>query len=190
MRVLFLGVAASPLVDFLKSFGEEVLVTQEKITVEALLKNEIDFIVSCGYRHIVKPPVIQKYTGRIVNLHISYLPWNRGADPNLWSFIEKTPKGVTIHLMDEGVDTGAILFQKEVEFGPGETLKTSYDKLKKEIEELFKSHWHKIRSGSCPARRQEGVGSVHTVAQGKEIFTKLPEGYDTRVDGLDFKAKA
>ena len=44
---------------------------------------------------------------------MSYLPWNRGADPNFWSILEDTPKGVTIHIMDESIDTGDILYQKD-----------------------------------------------------------------------------
>ena len=52
---------------------------------------------------------------RAINLHISYLPWNRGADPNLWSAVGM-PKGVTIHYINDGFDTGDILFQKAILF--------------------------------------------------------------------------
>jgi len=40
------------------------------------------------------------------------------ADPNVWSFIEKTPKGVSIHYLDAGIDTGDIIAQKLVETNP------------------------------------------------------------------------
>lgn len=46
-----------------------------------------------------------------MNLHISYLPWNKGADPNFWSCIDGTPAGVTLHHIDAGVDTGDIIAQ-------------------------------------------------------------------------------
>ncbi|MCL0081308.1 hypothetical protein M1N64_03665 [Peptococcaceae bacterium] len=49
---------------------------------------------------------MDKFQGRAINLHISFLPWNRGADPNFWSFIENAPVGVSIHYLDEGIDTG------------------------------------------------------------------------------------
>ena len=52
-----------------------------------------------------------------------------GQDPNLWSFIEDTPKGVTIHEIDEGIDTGDIIFQKEIVLNSNETLASSYEKL-------------------------------------------------------------
>ena len=65
-------------------------------------------------------------------MHISYLPYNRGFYLNFWSFIDNTKKGVTIHYIDEGIDTGDIIFQKEV-FSNEKT----YNKLKQEIEDFF-----------------------------------------------------
>ena len=45
---------------------------------------------------------------------MSFLPYNRGSHPNFWSFIDDTPKGITIHEIDEGADTGNIVFQKKI----------------------------------------------------------------------------
>ena len=72
-----------------------------------------DLIVSFGYRHILRSDFINKCGCPIANLHISYLPFNRGAHPNFWSFYDDTPSGVSIYLIDEGIDTGPILFQKK-----------------------------------------------------------------------------
>ena len=44
------------------------------------------------------------------------MPYNRGSHPNFWSFVENTPAGVTIHEVDEGVDTGKIINQKQIVF--------------------------------------------------------------------------
>ena len=61
-------------------------------------------------------------------MHISLLPWNRGYHPNIWSFLEDTPKGVTIHYINEGIDTGDIIVQKEIVIDEDkETLKSSYE---------------------------------------------------------------
>ena len=60
----------------------------------------------------------------------------------MWSFLEDTPKGVTIHYIDEGIDTGDIIVQKEVFIDEDkETLKSSYEILNKEIQALFKENW-------------------------------------------------
>jgi methionyl-tRNA formyltransferase len=169
MKVLFLGSSESPLVKWLQSVGEEVVATMEPIDVGFLDEQSPDFIVSYGYRHIIKKDVLIRYTGRAINLHIAYLPWNRGADPNFWSFVEDTPKGVTIHYLDEGVDTGDIIVQKQVVFSESDTLRTSYDKLQEEIQALFRDNWASIRTGECNRKRQEGKRTSHRL-RGCPIF--------------------
>ena len=71
-------------------------------------------------------------------MRISFLPWNKGAHPNFWSFYENTPKGVSIHLIDKGIDTGPIIYQKIVKFSKNEeTFEQTYSVLKNEIEDLL-----------------------------------------------------
>lgn len=100
--------------------------------------------------------------GNIINLHISYLPWNRGSSPNIWSFIDDTPRGVTIHKIDIGLDTGDIIFQKNVSFDENkETLFSSYKKLNEEVVDLLKKHWQEIYKGNYVAVPQKGKGTYH-----------------------------
>ena len=79
---------------------------------------------------------------------MSYLPYNRGSHPNFWSFIDKTPKGVTIHEIDDKIDNGKIIFQKKFFFKINHkiTFKYTYDYLFKELEKLFKKNYKKILS--------------------------------------------
>lgn len=98
-------------------------------------------------------------------MHISYLPWNRGFSPNIWSFLEDTPKGVTIHKIDRNLDKGKILFQKRMEFDPfSETLETSYRALNEAIVELMKNHWEDILNQTYDEIVPEGKGSYHSKA--------------------------
>lgn len=99
-------------VDFLKKRG---FVDWQKNPITKKV-DAYDWIISYGYRHIIPEEIIKKTKNPIINLHISYLPFNRGSHPNYWSFKEKTPKGVTIHFIDKGIDTGPILCQKEFFF--------------------------------------------------------------------------
>ena len=152
MRVLFLGDPSNPLVGFLKSVGEDVHVTTDKINGKEQKEwlQEFDFVVSYGYRHIVRKSVIDLFPNKIINLHISFLPYNRGADPNLWSWIESTSAGVTIHKLDPGLDTGEILIQKKVNFRNSDgdlTLASTYTKLQKEICQLFQENWDRLKKG-------------------------------------------
>jgi len=132
-KILFLGYSReqTSLVDDLVSKKCEVWHTDEKIQST----DGYDLVISYGYRHILKKEIIESSKAPIVNLHNSYLPWNRGAHPNFWSFYECTPSGVSIHLIDEGVDTGAIIYQRYVNFDKEEdTFSKTYKKLTVEIE--------------------------------------------------------
>ena len=79
----------------------------------------IDFIVSNGFGPIIKEPILTNFKEKIVNIHPAYLPHGRGIYPNFWSFFEGYPKGVTIHYIDAGIDTGNILLRKVVVFESG-----------------------------------------------------------------------
>ena len=123
-----------------------------------------DFVISFGYRHILNINTIQECECPILNLHIAYLPYNRGAHPNFWSFYDKTPSGVTIHLIDEGVDTGPIIYQKHVEFEKkDDTFTKTYAVLKFEIEKLFLDNLESILSNQWFAMKQKGTGTKHFI---------------------------
>jgi len=112
-------------------------------------------------------------------LHISYLPFNRGAHPNFWSHYEGTPSGVTIHLIDEGIDTGPILFQKYISFSSEEkTFNDRYRRLKFEIEELFIENFENLLTNKWILNKQVGKGTYHK-------STDLPKdflGWDSIID--------
>ncbi|CAH1223787.1 formyltransferase family protein [Paenibacillus sp. JJ-223] len=144
-----------------------------------------DFVVSFGYRYIIPMDVINLLNKRIINLHISYLPWNKGADPNFWSIVEGTKKGVTIHYIDEGLDTGDIIAQKEVALEPSDTLRTSYTKLVYEIERLFLEKWEDIRINRISVKPQnKSEGSFHYKKDIKLYEDYLIKGWDTPIQQL------
>ncbi|PCH94094.1 MAG: formyl transferase [Bacteroidetes bacterium] len=172
MKVLFLGNIGSPLIEILKSFGEEVVSCSIKLNLIYIDEVNPDYIVSYGYPFIVKKDVIHAYRERIINLHISYLPWNRGSDPELWSLVDNTPKGVSIHYMDAGIDTGDLIVQYEVVCKPDDTLSDYYDRLHETILELFKENWSEIKTGSCQRMTQQGEGSYHKSVD-KEMIVHL-----------------
>jgi len=126
-------------------------------------KLQPDLVVSYNYIYLIQESAIRYMNGRIINLHISYLPWNRGVSPNIWSFIENTPKGVTIHQVDAGFDTGKILYQKQCFFDPAkETFTTSYQRLNQMVAELFVEKWDEICSCTYSLTEQKEEGSYHS----------------------------
>lgn len=185
MRVLVLSPYAEPIAATFARENDTVVVHEGEVDPAFLAANAIDMIVSYGYPRILKRDVVAAYEGRIVNLHISLLPWNRGADPNFWSFFDSTPKGVTIHRIDEGMDTGALLAQREMRFAADETLATSYEKLRRALEALFDETWRDIKDGRCEARSQSGAGSYHRARDKEAIMQSLPNGWETPVADVE-----
>ncbi len=181
-----MGDEKSPLLYWLKTIGESVIQTSEKITSDFVNFNNIEFLISYGYTHIIKKDILKLLPNRAINLHISYLPWNRGADPNFWSFVKGTPKGVTIHYLDEGIDTGDIIVQKHIYFNSyNETLATSYEKLHSAIQELFKQHWSEIKREACQRQKQANNGSTQRVKDKELLSNLLTEGWNTPVSILE-----
>lgn len=159
MTLLYLG-PPSNLLKYLEFFGS-VDTTTDKLNIDQVKK--YDWIISYGYRHIIKQDIIDAARNPIINLHISYLPWNRGASPNYFSWKHNTPKGVTIHKIDSGVDTGDIYIQKQIEFTGEETLAESYNKLKIEIEALFIYSFDSIIKNRILPYKQIGRGTTNYI---------------------------
>lgn len=182
MKILYLGYPENLIHLFLKTRGN-VTNTQEKLSSDIDLK-EFEWVISYGYSHIIKQEYIDQVKNPIINLHVSYLPFNKGADPNFWSWFENTPKGVTIHQIDKGIDTGGIFIQNEVKFKEDETLASSYEILRKEIENLFIESFDNIVKGIILPKNQNGDGTFHLkkdLDKYKHLFT---QGWNTPVNQI------
>lgn len=95
----------------------------EQAIGDRLEADRIDLVVLAGYMRILSPGFVGRFAGRIVNIHPSLLPAFPGAHGirDAWEAgVEET--GVTVHLVDEGVDTGPLLEQVRVPVMPGERL--------------------------------------------------------------------
>jgi len=147
-QCLFLGYKKNQtsLINFLKK-KNFIIKNYQKIPPLEIYKQS-DFVVSFGFRKIISENIIKELEKPIFNIHLSYLPFNRGAHPNFWSFIENTPSGVSIHKIDQGIDTGSIILRKKINFKINSdkfsTFKKTYNYLFLEAEKLFKKNFNKI----------------------------------------------
>jgi methionyl-tRNA formyltransferase len=163
---LFLGYKKNKtsLINFIKN-KNFVVKNYQKIPPIRILKQS-DLIISFGFQKIISERIIKKLINPIINIHISYLPYNRGAHPNFWSFIENTPSGVSIHQIDKGIDTGNILFRKKIYFNTKlhkfSTFKKTYNLLFLEAEKLFKQNFVKIYNMNYKKKLYNFKGSVVT----------------------------
>ena len=88
-----------------------------------LLARGVDLVVCAGYMHLLTAPFLERFPQRIVNVHPSLLPHFPGARAiadALAAGVATT--GVTVHLVDSGLDTGPVLRQEPVPVEPRETL--------------------------------------------------------------------
>jgi phosphoribosylglycinamide formyltransferase-1 len=100
--------------------------------------HSIDLIVLAGFLSILTGKIIEKYSGRIINLHPALLP-KFGGDGMYGERVHRavldageTESGCTVHLVDAGTDTGPILLQRTVPVLPGDTADSLAERIHKE----------------------------------------------------------
>lgn len=95
----------------------------ESFILSKLKEYQVDLIVLAGYMRFIGNVLLQAYPYRIMNLHPAYLPQFPGAHSIQDAFEAKVSyTGVTVHYVDEGVDTGEIICQEKLMIDPNWTL--------------------------------------------------------------------
>jgi folate-dependent phosphoribosylglycinamide formyltransferase PurN len=89
----------------------------------ALERRAPDLLVLLG-ADIVPPTLLAVPRVGVINAHYGLLPAFRGMNVTEWSVLSGAPVGVTVHFVDAGIDTGAILLREEIPIAPGETFAT------------------------------------------------------------------
>ncbi|MFC4410028.1 phosphoribosylglycinamide formyltransferase [Chungangia koreensis] len=121
------------------------------ITTE-LKRHEVEWIVLAGYMRLIGPTLLSEFKGQILNIHPSLLPAFPGKDAigqALSHGVKVT--GVTVHYVDEGMDTGPIIAQQAVEVIEGDRELT--EKAIHEAEHtLYKNTLNKLFSKSLAKR--------------------------------------
>ncbi len=174
---------ALELFEWLREQENETVLCSERIAAEWCAEQHFDLAVSYTYRYILTEDILAALRHNAVNLHNSFLPWNRGADPNIWSIFNETPRGVTLHYMDTGLDKGDIIAQEFVALEVDDTLKSSYDALDKAAKKLFGqafahyAHWNEMRKTPI------GKGSYHSLKDG-ELIKRMIVSYDVPASKL------
>jgi phosphoribosylglycinamide formyltransferase-1 len=91
----------------------------------------VKLVVLAGYMHLLTPAFLDRFPDAVVNVHPSLLPSFPGSRP-VEDQLEAgvTESGATVHLVDEGVDSGPILAQERVPVLPGDTPETLHERIK------------------------------------------------------------
>lgn len=158
---------------FTEDIVKESSLPKERIFEASQLRNPVylkkiaglkpDIGIAAFWGYILKRELIDIFPLGCINFHPGYLPYNRGLNPNVWPFIEGTPAGVSLHYIDNGIDTGDIIARRKVEIESIDTAGTLYDKTLLEIVKLFKEVWPDIKKNKIkPFSQKEMLHTFHT----------------------------
>jgi methionyl-tRNA formyltransferase len=125
-------------------------------------KNDIDVVFLLWWPVIIRKPSLQSVKRGFINLHPSFLPFNRGMNPYYWCLVDGTPAGVSIHWIDEQVDHGSVLFQRELDVPITETGEHLYQRAAEAMIELFALNYNRMIRLEAEAHPQSHIqGTVH-----------------------------
>ena len=173
--------------------------------VEDLKHLNPDLMITCAFGQILSQEILDIPKLGVINIHASLLPAYRGASPIQYAILngEKTT-GITIMKTDIGIDTGDILFQKEIKIGENETCGELFDRLSLLGAECIKDALPLIMSGSLkPIKQDESLASYSKMIKKEHAlidwnfsaeriinkiraFNPFPVAY-TFLNGLPFK---
>lgn len=157
--------AFSPVKEYALSQGIEVFQPvriKQPESVEALKRYEADVYVVAAFGQILSAQILGMPRLGCLNIHASLLPRYRGAAPIPWAILNGDEKtGITIMQMDEGVDTGDILMQKELPIGEDETADSLYDKLTHLGAEMIVEALVLLEEGRLTPVRQKEEDATH-----------------------------
>jgi len=182
LKILLLGPRPDSLMQMLNSDSVDVL--NNDLHPDLLASKNYDFAISFGYRNMISHECIEILKGNILNIHISLLPWNKGSDPNIWSWLENTPKGVSVHWVTDQLDAGDIALQKDVSLDKNDTLSRTYEILQTEATGLFNKLWNDIGITNAKRSQQSGIGTMHKKNDLTKHQKALILGYNTRCTEL------
>jgi methionyl-tRNA formyltransferase len=152
--------AAPPVKQLAQSLGIQV-VQPEKVKNNQEFRAELehlhpDAIIVVGYGRIIPKWMIDLPRYGNINLHASLLPKYRGAAPVQWAIARgETVTGVTTMRIDEGLDTGDILLQREEPIDPEDNAITLAPRLARIGAELMIETLHGLEAGSIQPRKQD-----------------------------------
>lgn len=115
--------------------------TYDKEISKVLDENKVDLILLIGYMRFLSPWFVKKYKNKIMNIHPSLLPkYAGGMDKDVHAEVLKNKEkvtGATLHFVDESVDAGPIIMQKEVRIDENETVDSLKAKVQKAEQEII-----------------------------------------------------
>ena len=168
-------VSFSPVKETVSQFGERKISllqperVREENFEESLRRLQPDLFVVAAYGQILPKSVLDIPRQGAINVHASLLPKYRGAAPVAWAILKgEASTGVTIMKIDEGMDTGDILLQRDIPISEEETAETLHGKLASLGSQLLLEALAKIKKGEISPLQQDPSQATYAPSLRKE----------------------
>jgi len=184
-------VSPSPVKELALQHGVPVFqpeIVKEGSFLEEIRKTHPDLFVVVAYGQILPQSLLTIPKRGAVNVHASLLPKYRGAAPIAWAILKgEGVTGVTTMMMDEGMDTGAILLQAKVPVGERETGESLHDRLALLGSQLLRETVERLKAATIDPRPQD-----HSQATYAPSIRKEEGSVDWKMDAgeIDRKVRA
>jgi methionyl-tRNA formyltransferase len=139
--------------------------------VQAMRDLEPDLFIAVGYINLLKESILSVPCFLAANFHASLLPAYRGKHPVFWALRNgERSSGLTVHVMDAGLDTGDILYQVRVRTRKCDTVASLYDRIMERSLGLVARLIHDAGQGKLHRQPQTGLGASYYSSVSPEDF--------------------
>lgn len=120
-----------------------------------------DYLISVHFPYMIPKEALSLPRIGSLNLHPAYLPFNRGWNTPTWAIVDQTPYGATFHWIDEGIDTGPIALQEQIDVPPTITAHALYQQALAAELRIFQKALPLLLQETLPRMSQIGEGTSH-----------------------------
>lgn len=150
----------------LEKLGMTVINMRDPVDVDTIIDG-YDLVISAHCKQIFPKNLVSSV--RCINIHPGLNPYNRGWFPQVFSIINKKPVGCTIHIMDEEIDHGDILYQQEVSVNAWDTSLDVYSRVVEAEKELISKYLIDLINEDYYRVIQNDEGNYNGIADFNEL---------------------
>jgi methionyl-tRNA formyltransferase len=166
---LIVTTADNEIVAIARNAQTRSLVFQSSAQVSDFISSEglsFDLGLLAWWPKIIRQPLLSLPRRGMINTHPSLLPYGRGKHYNFWSIVDRVPFGVSLHMIDEGVDSGDIVAQAEIPYTWEDTGGSLYRRAAEGTLKLVQEAYPRLRCLDFETRRQNlAAGTFHRASE-------------------------
>ena len=163
----------SDIYNYAKNNAIKVSVYDSSEYINFISSNKFDVGFLIWWPKIIPKKLFTKAKNGFINTHPSFLPFCKGKHYNFWTLVENCKFGVTLHYVDEGIDTGDIISQKVIEYDWLDNGQTLFEKARSEMINLFIEFYPKFRENKIKRIKQDSKKISYHHSSEIDVMSKL-----------------